>query len=54
VSPQPPASNNDNQNLFAAGKISMMGGRRRAMLFLEQQNFKGEYNVVARPKCVTG
>ena len=50
VSPQPPSNNNDNQNLFVSGKISMMGGGRWPVLFLEQQNFKGNYNVVAWPK----
>jgi ABC-type glycerol-3-phosphate transport system substrate-binding protein len=50
VSPQPPANNNDNQNLFVSGKISMMGGGRWPVLFLEQQNFKGNYNIVAWPK----
>jgi len=50
VSPQPPSNNNDMQNLFVSGNISMMGGGRWPVLFLEQQNFKGNYNVVAWPK----
>lgn len=50
VSPQPPANNNDTQNLFVSGKISMMGGGRWPVLFLDQQKFQGEYNVQLWPK----
>jgi multiple sugar transport system substrate-binding protein len=50
VAPKPPSNNNDNQNLFVGGKISMMGGGRWPVLYLDQQKFTGEYNVVAWPK----
>jgi multiple sugar transport system substrate-binding protein len=50
VSPKPPSNNNDNQNLFVSAKISMMGGGRWPVLYLDQQKFAGEFNVVAWPK----
>lgn len=49
VSPKPPANNNDNQNLFAAGKVSVMGGGRWPVLFLTRQNFS-DFDVQAWPK----
>jgi multiple sugar transport system substrate-binding protein len=49
VSPKAPSNNNDNQNLFAAGKVSMMGGGRWPVLFLSRQNMT-DFDVVAWPK----
>lgn len=50
VSPKPPSNNNDNQALFASGKVSMMGGGRWPVLFLDQQKMRDEYNVQVWPK----
>jgi multiple sugar transport system substrate-binding protein len=50
VAPKPPLNNNDNQNLFVSGKISMFGGGRWPVLYLDQQKFTGDYNIVAWPK----
>jgi multiple sugar transport system substrate-binding protein len=50
VSPKPPSNNNDNQNLFVSGKISMMGGGRWPVLFLQQQKFQGDFDIAPWPK----
>lgn len=50
VSPKPPSNNNDNQALFVSQKISMMGGGRFPVLYLQQQKFQGEFDVVPWPK----
>ncbi len=49
VSPKPPTNNNDTQNLFAAGKVSMIGGGRWPVLFLTRQNFQ-DFDVQFWPK----
>jgi multiple sugar transport system substrate-binding protein len=50
VSPKPPLAGGDIQNLFVGGKVSMFGGGRWPVLFLDQQKFQGEYNVAPWPK----